>query len=125
MIRGTLIMGLNYPHANHVLTSQAQEGLQSLSDPKERKGLKEAHFALGLRPSSIVQPIRTPSNPRNNPRLARGLLAGALNGARNSASLEGSEPTLGREGQLRLAQGYPSAEGTGDPSAHPPAVRRH
>ena len=35
-----------------------------------------------------------------------------------SASLEGSEPTLGRADRLRLARGYPSADGVIDPPAH-------
>ena len=55
MIRGTLTRGLNCPQdAKHVLSNRAREGLQSPSDPKERKELKEVHFALGPRPSSIV-----------------------------------------------------------------------
>ena len=61
MIRGTLTKGLNRPqNAKHELSNQAHEGLQSPSDPKERKGLKEAHFALSIRPGPTVQPIRTP-----------------------------------------------------------------
>ena len=44
-------------------SDQTHEGLQSPPDRKERKGLKEAHFALGPRPGSTVQPIRTPLEP--------------------------------------------------------------
>ena len=79
MIRGTQTRGLNHPqNSKHVLSSQAHGGLQSLSDPEERKGLKEAQLALGPRPGSTVQPIRTPSNPRSDLRFARGLPAEAL-----------------------------------------------
>ena len=68
MIRGTQIRGLNHPkNARHVLSNRAHEGLQSSSDPKERKRLKEAHFALGPRPGSTVQPIRTLLEPAEPP----------------------------------------------------------
>ena len=79
MIRGTLTRGLNRPqNAKHVLSDRAHEGLQSPSNPKERKGFKEAQLTFGTRPGSTVQPIRTPSNPRSDLRLARGLTAEAL-----------------------------------------------
>ena len=90
MIRGTLIRGLNHhQNAKHVLSDRTHEGLQSPSDPKKRKGLKETHLALGPRPGSTVQPIRTPLNLRSHLRFARGL----------------PDETLDSVPQLRLARG--------------------
>ena len=59
-----------------MLSDRARKGLQSTSDPKERKGLKEAY---GLAPQ--CSPSEPPSNPRSNLRFARGSPAGALDSA--------------------------------------------
>ena len=126
MIRGTLTRESNLPRdAKHVLSDRAHEGLQSSSDPKERKGLKEAHFALGPRPSSN-------STAHSHPPKTRGAISASLEvslprpstAPRTSVLLEGNEPTLGKADQLRLARGHPSTERTNGPSAHSPAVRR-
>jgi hypothetical protein len=80
--RGTLTRGLNRPqNTKHVLSNRAHKGLQSLSNPKGKKGSKKAQLALSPRPDSTVQPIRTPSNPRNDLRLTRGLPTGILDDA--------------------------------------------
>ena len=142
MIRDTLTRGPNLPQdAKHVLSDQAHEGLQSSSDPKERKGLKEAHFALGPRPSSNSAARPSPlepaeqspphsRSPRRGPRQRpapplRSRVVNLPSGKHaNSASLEGNKPTLGKADQLRLARGHPSTERTNSPSAHPPAAQR-
>ena len=102
MIRTTLIRGLNHlQNAKHVSSDRAHEGLQSPSDPKERKGLKKAQYAAHLHSTAHSKP---PSNPRSDLRFARGLPA----------------ETLDNAPQLRLARGYPSADGVSDPPAHRP-----
>ena len=83
-----------------MLGNRAHEGLQSPSNLEERKGLKEAQHAAHILSAAHPHP---PSNPRVDLRLARGLPAEALDCA--SASLEGSEPTLGGADRLRLARG--------------------
>ena len=74
MIRGTLIRGPKPPEKHkHMLGNRAHEGLQSPSNPEERKGLKESQHAAHVRSASAP-----PSDPRGDLRLARGLLAEAL-----------------------------------------------
>ena len=110
MIRGTLTRGLNRPqNAKHELSNQAHEGLQSPSNPKERKGLKEAHFAHNLRPGSTVQPIRTPLELAEQSPLRSRVANLPSSGQIISASLEGSGPTLEQATHFRLARGHPSA----------------
>ena len=50
-------------------------------------------------------PSAPPSDPRGDLRLARGLPSRPSTAPRVSASLEGSEPTLGEANRLRLARG--------------------
>jgi hypothetical protein len=85
---------INHPqNKKHLSDNRAHEGLQSPSDLKEKKRIKEAHFAFGPRPSTVVRPVRT-----------RGTTSASLKASppkpltalRASASLEGSGPTLGR-----------------------------
>ena len=79
MIRGTLTRGLNHlQNAKHVLSDRAHEGLQSPSDPKERKGLKKAQYASHLHSTAHSKP---PSNPRSDLRFTRGLPAETLDSA--------------------------------------------
>ena len=89
MIRDTLTRGPNLPRdAKHVLNDQAHEGMQSSSDPKERKGLKEAHFALGPRPSSNSAARPNPLEPAEKSQ-SRSRVANLPSGERtNSASLD-------------------------------------
>ena len=85
-----------------MLGNRAHEGLQPPSNLEERTGLKEAQHAAHVRSAAHPHPPRTceviyaslegsPSKPSTTPRA--------------SASLEGSEPTLGEADRLRLARG--------------------
>ena len=85
-----------------MLGNRAYKGLQPLSNLEERKGLKEAQHAAHVRSAAHPHPPRT-----------RGVISASLEGSlpkpstapRASASLEGSESTLGEADRLRLAQG--------------------
>ena len=85
-----------------MLRNRANEGLQPPSNLEERKGLKEAQHAAHVRSATHPHPSRT-----------RGVISVSLEGSppepstapRASASLEGSEPTLGEADRLRLARG--------------------
>ena len=68
-----------------MLGNRAQKGLQPPFNLEERKGLKEAQHAAHVRSAARPDPPRT-----------RGVI---------SASLEGSEPTLGEANRLRLTRG--------------------
>ena len=105
-----------------MLGNRAHEGLQSPSNLEEMKGLKEAQHAAHVRSAARPHPPRT-----------RGVISALLEGSpskpsttpRASASLEGSEPTLGEADRLHLTRGHPSTEGINGPSTHPLVVRRH
>ena len=130
MIRGTLIRGLNR-------TKNAKHGsrrpIASFQIRRKGKDSKKPN----PRPMYTVRPLRALSIPRGNLRLTRGPPAETLDKClmfplrsrvvslpsrerTDSASLEGSEPTLGGADRLRLARGHPSTERTTSPSAHPP-----
>ena len=105
-----------------MLGNRAHEGLQPPSYLEERKGLKEAQYAAQAH--SVAHPNPLEPAGRSPPR-SRAPRARPSTAPRVSASLEGSEPTLERADQLRLARDHPSTRRTNGPSAHPPAVRRH
>ena len=118
-----------------MLGDRARESLQSPSNPKEKKGLKEVQYATHVHCAARPHP----PNPWGNLRLARGPSAGTLDKRltfplrsrvvslpsrerTDSASLEGREPTLGGADPLRLARGHPSTERISGPS-EPPRTR--
>ena len=113
-----------------MIGKRAHKGQQSPSNPKERKGLKEAQSTAQVHsvahPSPLKPAEQSPPHSRSPYRGPRQLPAPPLrsrvtslpSGKRtNSASLEGNEPTLGKADQLRLARGHPSTERT---NSHPP-----
>ena len=76
-----------------MLVNRAPEGLQPLSNPKERKGLKEAQSTVQVHSAAHPHPPRTR---RAISASLEGLLPRPSKAPRISASLEGSEPTLER-----------------------------
>ena len=85
-----------------MLGNQAHEGLQPPFNLEERKGLKEAQHAAHIRSAA-----------RPHPPTTHGVISTSLEGSPSkpsttpqaSASLEGSEPTLGEADRLHLARG--------------------
>ena len=101
-----------------MLGNRAHEGLQPPSFLEERKGLKEAQYAAqahSVAHPNLLEPAgRSPPRsraPRRDPRPRpasppRSRVASLPSEERiGSASLEGSEPTLGGADRLRLARG--------------------
>ena len=86
-----------------------------------------ANLRLGRGSPSSGWPI---SASLEGPSQARWPISASLEGPSQarwpiSASLEGSGSTLEQVANLRLARGYPSAQGTNGPAAQPTAIRRH
>jgi len=109
IIRGTLIQGPNRPQ-----NAKRNQAIGPTT-PKSCPNPKEAQSSLSLRPSSVVRPIRGPLKPAEAISASLEASPPRPSTAHHiSASLEGSGPTLGRAGQLRLGRALRRASAQGE-----------